>query len=321
MQRLPKAVQDQIDQADAIVEQMNTAPAGQADTLETEVPEAAPAPTAEEVIPQAQAPQPAEPVQAPGIDWETKYKVLQGKYNAEVPHLTQQVHELKSAMTDMQAQMKAAEKQRTQVDADSLVTDADREAFGADLVNLAERAAQKHTLKLQAEVEALRAANEELQARMARTDADVQVTGKQGFLDGLTRHLPDWEKLNEDPGFLKWLQEPDPVFGVERQEALDRAAATLNVKAAVAVFQAYLATVAPPAQPTKSPKDDLQRQVAPSRSRASVTPDADPAAGKIFTNDEISFYYSQIRQGVYTPEVAARIEADIDRAAAEGRVR
>lgn len=319
--KLPQAVQDQIDHADALMAQMNAAPAGQADTPQEPEPPA-PQPPVEEHDPQAQAPQPAAQVPPVDSDWERKYRVLQGKYNAEVPRLTEQIQSLSAAMTEMQEQMRDAQKQRTEVEAKSLVTDADREAFGADLVNLAERIAKQQMLPLQAELQRVQQVNEQLQSQLQRNTEEVQVTSQQGFLAGLSRLVPEWETMNEDPAFLGWLQEQDPVFGVQRQDALDRAAARLDVKSAAAVFNAYKA-VAEPAQvkPAKSPKDELQSQVAPSRSRAGVAPEVDAGATKIWTNNEIAAFYSNARQGHYTPEQAARIQADIDRAASEGRVR
>lgn len=319
---LPAAVQANLDKANAIQAQMNAAPAGQADTP-AEVLEPDPAPQPEVEIPQATAPQPAEPVPPVESDWERKYKVLQGKYNAEVPRLNEQVHQLQAAMAEMQEQMKAAQKQRTDVEAKSLVTDADREAFGADLVNLAERIAKQQLLPVQSELERANQVIEQLQTQLKRNTDEVQVTGQQSFLTGLAREVPEWEAMNEDAGFLAWLAQPDPVFGVERQTALDQAAASLNVKAAAAVFNAYKATIAAqtPAKPAKSPKDGLQSQVAPSRSRAGTAPESDPFAGKIWNDAEIRAFYAAKREGAYTPEQAARISAEIDRAAAEGRVR
>lgn len=318
MTQLPRAVQEQLERAEAIQAEMNVAPAGQADTPQEPQQQVATPPEVVEPVSQAPAPQPAP---QPSVDFETKYRVLQGKYNAEVPHLTQQVQALSQALQEMQAQVAEAQKQRTKVDADSLVTDADKEAFGADLVNLVERAARKNVLPVQAELERLTQENAALRQQLERTEVDVQTTSKQGFFDGLTRAVPQWEQLNEDPGFLGWLEQMDPVFGVQRQEALDRAAASLNVKAAAAVFNAYLAATAAPEKPAKTARDDLQSQVAPSRSRAGVAPEVDPAATKIWTNQEIAAFYTGIRQGAYTDEQAARIQSDIDRAAAEGRVR
>jgi peptidoglycan hydrolase CwlO-like protein len=101
---LPKAVQAQIDQANAIITEINKKPA---DLAPAPLADAAPAstPPAPAAAP-APAPTPA-PAAAPAPaedSAEHKYKVLQGKYNAEVPRLQRTVHEQNDLIKELRQQ-------------------------------------------------------------------------------------------------------------------------------------------------------------------------------------------------------------------------
>lgn len=310
---LPKAIQQQLDDADQMMAQLTgEAPAPEADTQHQQAPEVLEAQPEVQQVPQvASAPQPQD------VDWATKYNVLQGKYNAEVPRMNQQIRELKQANDEMLAKMEELIQQRTEAQP-NLVTDADKEAFGTDLVDLAERVAKQNLKPLQEQLAKLEAENAKLAQRAERTAQDVHVTAQDTYLMHLTRMVPEWEELNVDQGFLHWLGEVDPVFGMSRQAGLDRAFERLDAQATAAIFTAYLGTQAPKA---KSPKDGLQNQVAPTRSRSVTAPVADEWSSKIWTGREIEHFYNEQRRGAYTLADADRISNEIDRAMAEGRVR
>ena len=59
--------------------------------------------------------------------------------------------------------------------------------------------------------------------------------GKVATFDNLA---PDWETLNKDPGFLKWLSEMDPLTGVERKRMLNDAVATFGGQRVASFFTA-----------------------------------------------------------------------------------
>jgi FtsZ-binding cell division protein ZapB len=313
---LPKAIQDQIEHADQIVAQLNGEAPAPADTPPQEEPQPT-EPAPEVVVPKAE-PAPVTTPPQPDV-WETKYNVLQGKYNAEVPRLSQQVRELMQANQKLAEDMEALKTQRTTADQNSLVTDADKEAFGSDLVDLAERVARKNLLPLQQELAQLKEENNRLMQQVERTGHDVASTAMEAYTMNLTRLVPNWQDVNVDQGFLTWLGQIDPVFGVERQAALDRSLERMDATATAAVFNAYLASLPQARKP--DPKDELQRQVAPNRSRSAAAPVADDWSQKHWTEQEIHQFYMDQRRGVYSPAEADRISNEIDRAVAEGRIR
>lgn len=312
---LPKAIQQQVEEAEQMMASMtNGAPAPDADTRnEAQTPEHVSAEPKVEVSQATPAPAPQEP-----SPWENKYNVLRGKYDAEVPRLHDQIRELRQAHQQMMAEV---ERLKTQsAEQPSLVTDADREAFGEDLVSLAERVAKQNLKPLQDKLAKLEAENASLHQSMARTEQEVQITSQDAYRNKLTALVPNWEAVNQDHGFLVWLGQTDPVFGVQRQEGLNRAYSNLDAHATAAIFNAYMQTVAPAAKP-KSPKDELQSQVAPTRSRSVAAPVTDEWSSKIWTGREIEHFYNEQRRGAYTLADADRISNEIDRAVAEGRVR
>jgi len=145
------------------------------------------------------------------------------------------------------------------------------------------------------------------------------VSDKDRFLVGLGQQVSDWEALNVDQGFLAWLQQVDPVYGVPRQAALSNAYEVLDVTRVANIFKAYKQTLPQTPAPSKA-KQELQRQVAPTRTRSTTTP-SDNVNDKIFTNQDIEQFYNDWRRGFYDEQEAADMEKQIHTAIAEGRIR
>ena len=82
---LPKAIQAQVDAADAMVEGFNSAAPANADTQVPPEPQHVDPPQPEVHIPQGEPVQQSKPE-----NWEARFHTLQGKYNAEVPRLRAQ---------------------------------------------------------------------------------------------------------------------------------------------------------------------------------------------------------------------------------------
>lgn len=311
---LPKAIQAQIDAADALVEQMNGAPAP------VETPAEPVEPSVAQQPPEVHVPQ-VTPAQQPQQhdEWQSRFHTLRGKYDAEVPRLSQQVRELQTAMQTLLAENERLKQAPAQAPA-NLVTDADREAFGTDLIDAMDRVAKQATSPVLQEVERLRQEKAQLEERLGSVNKEVAVSAQDRYQTKLTQLVPNWETVNQDQGFLVWLGQTDPVFGVARQAALDAAYGRLDAPATAAVFQAYLATTTP-AAPVTAARQELQSQVAPSRSRVAAAPAADDGANKIWTDRDIQQFYTDVRKGAYTQAEADRIEDQINRAVAEGRFR
>ena len=315
---LPKAIQQQVDAADAFVAQINGQPPN-GDPEPNPNPEPASNPPAEpqaKTISQEPQPQPAVPEET----WQAKFFTLKGKYDAEVPRLHAQVKELNTQVQQLIADAAA----RTQAPAPtpepakSLITEQDKEAFGTDLIDLIDRATEAKVAGFRDRESKLQAEIAELKGKLGRVDETVGTSSKELFIDRLSKQVPDWESINIDPGFLSWLAEVDPVYGIPKQSALNSAYEALDATRTAAIFKQYKAIVAP-AQTQSKP--NLQSQVAPTRSRTSPAPANSAGDKRYFTQGDIAQFYDEWRRGLIDDADAVRIEQEIASASVEGRIR
>ncbi len=235
-----------------------------------------------------------------------RYRALQGKYNAEVPRMHEQNRALETRIAQLEADAQA---KAAAVPPAPIVSDADREVFGEDLMEAVDRIATARTAALRDELKH----RDDVIARL-----EAQVTGvtegmsKDAFFAVLDRALPQWEQINVDPRFNAWLRETDELTGLPRKAILDRHVDAADATLALAVFKAFLAQLPPPAA------NPLNNQVAPSRGSAGNAAPVDSAGS--WTNASIQQFYDDVRRGRITPERAAQMEADLMSAVAEGRI-
>jgi hypothetical protein len=317
---LPRVIQDQIDQADALVAQMNGQPAPNADTD----PQPDPNP---EVNPEPQ-PQPIsqedEPKPNPDVSeetWQSKFFALKGKYDAEVPRLHSQMRELNQQVQTLITEAAVAKAQQKQdpVPAKTLITEQDKEAFGSDLLDLIDRATEQK-LAGSRDLEAqLRAEINELKGKLGNVTERQVVSDKDRYEAALSAQVPDWEAMNVDQGFLAWLAEVDPVYGMPRQYALTNAYESLDANRTATIFKQYKATLAPAQRPQVN--RELQRQVAPTRSHTSPAPTTSTADKRVYSTRDIDEFYAEWRRGMIDEAEAVQIERDIHAATVEGRIR
>ena len=320
---LPRAIQAQIEQANALLEAANKPPEAPAPAEPAQVAATAPDPDPAPAAPEPQAtPEPqAQPQPQPDV-WEHKYKTLQGLFNREVPTLQTKVKDLEGQLQEAVARLnEAAKAQAKPAEPDKPTADPkDVENFGSDLVEMVQRVSQ-HVLGRAANVFETKAAALEqrlaqLEQALKGTTQTVAVTAEQAFFDRLTKLVPDWETINANQAFLAWLAEIDPILGQPRQVALDAAQQTLNADRAAAVFKTFAATL--PAAPKPN---NLDKQVSPKGS-ASAAPPA-PAQPVIYTQQQVVDFYNAKRRGEFRgrEKEAAQYEAEINLAISEGRVR
>lgn len=319
---LPRAVQQQVEEAERIEAQLAN-PASEPAPEPPQAPETEPKQDGqaqnEGVITQEAVVEPPAEPKAP--DWKHKFESLQGKYNAEVPRLHAQLRDMGQQLQTLQAKLEqVATQPPPQAPQTPLVTDSDREAFGPDLVDLIERVTASKAAEFAAEKAALEQKIAKLEGQLSTVSERQGVSDQDRFWATLAAQVPDWAEINQNEAFLAWLNEVDPVYGLPRQAALDSAGANLDAVRAAAVFNAFKALQAPP-KPAAKPANDLQRQVAPTRSRAQSAPADAGQEKQIYTAAQIEHFYDQWRRGHISDEDAVRIDADINAAVAEGRIR
>jgi hypothetical protein len=236
-------------------------------------------------------------------DWEHRFKVLQGKYNSEVPRFANENKELKRQLDELVAQVAELKKKP----AEPLVRPEEIEEYGDGLVDLIRRAAREEVAAKDAEIE-------QLKSQLKQVSEVTTNTVTKDFWKSLTEMVPDWEALNSDAGFLRWLDEVDDLTGETRISLLGKAEASRDAVRAAQFFKRYKQTSSSWAA---NSNQSLANQVVPATNKAPDT----PPSKKVWTRAEIGEFYSRVRRGEVSDQDAIAIEADITAASIEGRIR
>ena len=151
-----------------------------------------------------------------------------------------------------------------------------------------------------------------------------QLSAEQQFWTDLTGLVPNFRDINANGDFQTWLLEPDPLTGITRQTYLDDAQRALDARRVSNFFRTWLGTTgqAVDAQPTgRATNPELEKQVAPGRSRGSGTPAASNKA-KVYSPQDIQKFFDDVRSGKYKGREADRdrTERDIFAAQRENRI-
>lgn len=339
---LPKQVKQRLEEVERLEASLQ-APEGSDKPTEPVAPEPAPEPTPEptptdeptgegQTAPEPEEPtepkanegnepsKPSEPTDNDGESlWEHKYHRLQGKYDAEVPRLHQQIKDLSTMVENLKQQVEAPKEPpqpETPPEPEKLVTDADIEEYGEAFVDLQRRIAREEFGK---DLSALRQENAQLREMLERTGSQI---GEMTFNQKLLQAVPDFESVNADPRWAAWLDEYDPIIRAPRravaQDAFNRedAAAVADY---VKLFKSQLPQDTPKAS-KPSRKAEVERQVQPDRASSNNTPRSQTA--RTYTTRQIESMFKKVAELGSKGRVdeAAKLEKEIDSAYREGRV-
>jgi len=315
---LPKAVREQEAQANALYEEVYAQPQNTESEPNPELearpdpePEVEPKglqpePAAQEVREEDPQPEPqSEPVGSHD-EWEHRYKVLSGKYNSEVPRLAADNRELKSMLKRMESEIESLKKSPKQ-SRDSLLSQEEIEEYGEGFIDVVRRAAREEIAQKDQEIEDLKSRIEELSSKTTKT---VEID----FYEELGRVVPEWVAINDDKNFHRWLDGIDELTGRPRQALLSEAEADRDAKRVANFFNAFKKANKTWAA---TANQSLESQVVPEQS---VKPSSPPAK-RIWTRAEINSFYADYRRGAIDDKRAVALEADIQAALIEGRVR
>lgn len=304
---LPKSVIEAGERADALMNALQTGnqPAAPAPQPAPAAPPAAPAPAPEPGS--AQAPQVSAPDDA---SLEHRFKVLQGKYNAEVPRYVSQVSELNARNQELERlNRELTQKLAAAPPPQPLIRPEEIEEHGENLVDLIRRAAREESAADKAKIA-------ELEQRLTQLGSNV--APKRGFLEVLAEKVPGWAVTNDDSTFHRWLLEKDPLSGRTRQSLLEEAQQQGDGERAANIFitfgkdrDSWAARSA----------DALSSQVVPAAGAGGGNPAATAGQGRIWARAEVTDFYTKVRTGQIKGQEQAAIEAEIQRAMVEGRIR
>lgn len=252
--------------------------------------------------------------------WEQRYKSFKGHADAEMARMREALERSNAEVESLKkqiAELTETVKSETQQEA-PLVTEKDVEAFGGDLIDLQKRVAKEVLADAQARwserERQLLDKIAQLESQVAGVTQQVDVTSESAFLAQLSNVVPDWETINQDERFLAWLAEIDPMTGLPRQSYLDDAVEKRDIARVAHIFNTFKG----PSKKADKTRRELERQVAPRSVRTPQT--ASDTTGKVWTQAEVKKFYDDVVHGRVTAEEAARIESEINAAAAEGRI-
>ncbi|MFC6441050.1 hypothetical protein [Bowmanella sp. JS7-9] len=197
------------------------------------------------------------PAPADSDDWKAKYQVLQGKYNAEVPRMkdeldalrqkveagakpdpetTRMLMDLKAANDELKNQLAEAQKQPAQLN--QYLTDEYGEEFAQAVAEQAEQLAEQKTSALRKELDAIRNEIGSVQKTNKEASSNMLLTT---IATKLKAHNIDFDQVDRDPMFREWLGEPDPFSGMPRGSLLHQAFNQGDVDRTVGFYTAYKA--------------------------------------------------------------------------------
>ena len=315
--------------------------------------------------PAAAAPAPAAPPPSAPVGNEDgsehRFKVLQGKYNAEVPRLHKQTQEQDRQIRALQDQLTATQTLLASVAQQpapahvpqdpSLVTDKDTKEFGADLIDLVARVAQQTVAPklrtLEEQFRPVASAVQQMAPQVQHTAQESQRTAAElaheQMCDGLDANVVDkdgnsvWERVNESPEFQAWLTQKDPYAGIQRGAMLASAYRDHDLPRVVTFFTGFMkehAAVAPTGQQQapapsgqtqqRTPQVSLESLAAPGTGVGGPTGGAPNEPGqRVYTRAEIAAFYTDVQKGLYKNRLPEKeaLERDMFNAGKTGRVR
>ena len=326
---LPKAIQEQLDAAEALQQQLTN------QTAEPVIPPAEPNPEPQPPAEPTPDPQPAEPQPQPQVtppepsepetDWKQRAKTLEGKYNAEVPRLHGQLKDLNTQLANALEQihqLKTAQPTPPEPKRQEFVTKDDEETFGSDLIDLSRRVVREEFAQLAPLVVAeIRKEFAPIREQVGEVQQKTAKTEEERFWSAIDTAVPDWRDIDADQQWLDWLAESDPMSGKTRQEALNEAHAAMDAPRVASIFKVWKAAFRPvqtPPPANQQKREELQRQVAPAKSRATSTA---PATERTWTAEEYERAFDPRLSATMSVDQIQQLQADADRAYAEGRVK
>lgn len=251
-----------------------------------------------------------------------KYKTLQGKYDAEVPRLHQQIRDLNAKLQNIEKEQQKRTSEPTKPkEKVSYVTDADRAEFGEELLDVQRRVAREVAEEYQEQIAAQAKVIKELEAKITNTGSQL---GHMSFAQRLVQLVPDFEKVDRDERWVAWLNEHDPMLRAPRRTQAKAAFDAGDAEAVAHYVDLWKSSIADTQEPVKAKRQaELEKQVAPNRSANSVKTQSVGRDAKVYSAREVGAAWNKIRtlntRGMY--DEAAKLEAEVTAAYLEGRVR
>lgn len=249
----------------------------------------------------------AKPIDSKQPDWEQKYRVLQGKYDSEVPRLNAQIGELRELVSLVAQKNKEPEPDISSTQRDEFQVDPEElDEYEPKFIALVEKLAARKAKEMV----------KQLEPKIQHLEQSSQYAGQTAFESVLSSLAPNWRELNTDNRFLVWLDEVDELSGVSRRQAFNHWVQQGDAGRVAKYFNAF----SPTRSSTPSVADpELEKMVTPRTQSSSIT-SKDVGGRKTYTRSEITKLYEKRTRGGFSSSEFAKIEADIFAAQREGRI-
>jgi len=251
-------------------------------------------------------------------DWEKRYKNLRASRDQKLYEAKSQLSAALSTINTLQAQVNELRAAAPSVDPLSEVfTQEDTENLGEATVDAMRRATRKATeaatKPLKEQLERERKAREEDNKRLAERSKQEAY---EIFLQRIATAVPNWEAINFDPAFIQWMEDDD-FDGTPRKTYFAQAEAQGNSALIIRYMREFEGSKPAPK------KDKLADKITPTGEGSGATQPKQKNGPEIIYRAEIDKFYSDLARGVYAGrhDEARNIEAKIDKAMMEGRIR
>lgn len=315
---LPKQVQKQMAEVERISKEITD---GQQPETQEEVQDE----TQEEAGQEGTQPKPVEQGGQPD-DWEHKYKVLQGKYNAEAARNNERIQQLEDMLSRLDQKLSAPKERPAEPAAPknySYVKPEEIDDFGEDMMDVVGRRAKE---VLEPLLDKLSKRIQALEGQVSGVNERVTLTAREQLLKDLAGEVPNWEELNRNSEFLEWLSQEEGLSGMPRRQLLTEAYERNDTARVVKFFKGFLREhtgddgSSSQTEPKSKAQVPVKTLVAPTRGRGGDS--GTPEGKRIWKTAEVAAFYDAVRKGKYrsNPDKQRQIEAEIVAAGREGRI-
>lgn len=245
--------------------------------------------------------------------WQTADGIIRSK--------DQTLEQMREMLAQIKAHNESRQNEQPAQPAKPMFSDADINNFGEDLVQYIHSTATEIAQQM---VGPLQDTISKLQGSVRQTEEVTHKTAQERFESKLDEKAPNWRVLDTNDAFIDWLRE-----NAAWQQVFADGVNSLKHDTVANVFTTYeQLTGAEIAQKTvkkQGRQAQLEKQVAPERTRQSSAPAAEESDQKIWTATEIASAYSnRRRKGTRESEMSAEdfdaLEREIANAQATGRV-
>lgn len=259
-------------------------------------------------------------------DWQQKYYVLKGKYDAEVPRLHSDLQALRTVVQDLQTQVKDAVHTKT---ADTKKDEPDDAAVEfvkneyPDIYNAMVKMFER------GKADAPKGDEKALIQRIEAVERVAVETAEDRFFRDLGSEVQDWKTHKDDPRFLDWLKQEDPLTGTSRLALAQQAQSALDGKRIAKFYKSFIKEVVgekkeetPNKEEQKKDGKGIEKFVAPPASGGKGAGNKVNTDNETVKTSDIKKFYDDAQKGRYRGREAefARMEAKIDKAVSEGKV-